>query len=426
MPDECFTVSADEEPPEYDVTERLRQLNAELAQDPTPIDDDRERAIKFQEDPVSLVVPPADYSDTEDEPVAVAKQQQNTDAMETESPAAAAAAESMDNMDTPQTLQQENEVSETHQYVEGGGDQLDTEEQAEEQAKEQAEEEEEEEERRWSGDAGERRGSGGSEGKKTSSGNEDVHRTLSDNHDYEEAVQSDGEGGEEITRTAEANANKQDTDNEKEEQEDDNDEEKVVIERNGKFEYVSAKNMTAEEREMYGIEAKEEEEEKEHKPRPPDGPRPSTANGGTAAQRRNRAGPRSNSAMGQSSDTGTHDEFTYQSPYAMSADERKRRAKEKREEEKNKQEAEREKKTQEERDQADADDAFQAWLKIKRREAQEKRKQDEENRKKGHGEKKAKEVCRSVADCCFVDDCGLALCFIWFVYFLWLYRCHST
>ena len=57
--------SAEEDPPEYDVAARVRQLNEELANDPTP-DDDRERSIKFKDNLVDLVAPPPDY-DTEDE-----------------------------------------------------------------------------------------------------------------------------------------------------------------------------------------------------------------------------------------------------------------------------------------------------------------------------------------------------------------------
>ncbi|XP_074649596.1 iron-sulfur clusters transporter ABCB7, mitochondrial-like [Tubulanus polymorphus] len=56
----------DDPPPEYDVRERLIQLNAELANAPAP-PEDREFKVVFKDDLVDLVVPPPEYSDVEDE-----------------------------------------------------------------------------------------------------------------------------------------------------------------------------------------------------------------------------------------------------------------------------------------------------------------------------------------------------------------------
>ena len=61
-----FTPTEDD-PPEYDVADRVRQLNEELAKEPTPSSDERRRSIKFKETLVDLVAPPYDYSDDEDD-----------------------------------------------------------------------------------------------------------------------------------------------------------------------------------------------------------------------------------------------------------------------------------------------------------------------------------------------------------------------
>ncbi|XP_033740380.1 coiled-coil domain-containing protein 181-like isoform X2 [Pecten maximus] len=62
-----------EDPPEYDVTARVKQLNEELANDNTPTDKKRESRVLFKEDLVDLVAPPPDYGEGEDNP------QQNQD-----------------------------------------------------------------------------------------------------------------------------------------------------------------------------------------------------------------------------------------------------------------------------------------------------------------------------------------------------------
>ena len=60
-------VLAEDDPPEYDVADRVRQLNEELAKEPTPNSDERRTSIKFKETLVDLVAPPYDYSDDDDE-----------------------------------------------------------------------------------------------------------------------------------------------------------------------------------------------------------------------------------------------------------------------------------------------------------------------------------------------------------------------
>eukprot|EP00058_Branchiostoma_floridae_P000780 XP_002586268.1 hypothetical protein BRAFLDRAFT_132342 [Branchiostoma floridae] len=67
----------DGDPPEYNVKERLKELNEELAKEPLVEEESRERKVLFKENLVDLEVPPPDYSD--DEPDGTAK----TDSTET-------------------------------------------------------------------------------------------------------------------------------------------------------------------------------------------------------------------------------------------------------------------------------------------------------------------------------------------------------
>ncbi|CAH1228905.1 CCDC181 [Branchiostoma lanceolatum] len=61
----------DGDPPEYNVKERLKELNEELAKEPLVEEESRERKVMFKENLVELEVPPPDYSD--DEPDGTAK-----------------------------------------------------------------------------------------------------------------------------------------------------------------------------------------------------------------------------------------------------------------------------------------------------------------------------------------------------------------
>ncbi|XP_025097933.1 coiled-coil domain-containing protein 181-like isoform X4 [Pomacea canaliculata] len=55
-----------DDPPEYNVKERLKELNDELAREPYPEEDDRKHRVDFKEELVDLVAPPApDTSDDE-------------------------------------------------------------------------------------------------------------------------------------------------------------------------------------------------------------------------------------------------------------------------------------------------------------------------------------------------------------------------
>lgn len=62
-----ISIISEEEPPEYDVTERVKKLNEQLKSEPMP-DEDKPHKIHFKQDLVDLVAPPPDYSDNEDTP----------------------------------------------------------------------------------------------------------------------------------------------------------------------------------------------------------------------------------------------------------------------------------------------------------------------------------------------------------------------
>lgn len=55
---------SEEDPPEYDVKERLKTLNEELANDPTPVEKSNSKVV-FKANLVDLVAPPPDYPDEE-------------------------------------------------------------------------------------------------------------------------------------------------------------------------------------------------------------------------------------------------------------------------------------------------------------------------------------------------------------------------
>ncbi|XP_052810803.1 coiled-coil domain-containing protein 181-like isoform X11 [Mya arenaria] len=53
----------DEDPPEYDVKERLKVLNEDLKNDPTPLEKQKDSKVGFKADLVDLVAPPPDYGE---------------------------------------------------------------------------------------------------------------------------------------------------------------------------------------------------------------------------------------------------------------------------------------------------------------------------------------------------------------------------
>ena len=412
------------------MTERLRQLNAELAQEPIPQDDDRERSIKFSEDPVSLVVPPPEYpSDAEEEGQEEGQKQQvqeghgqhgqgldqedgqgkiHQGAQQTDAKMEEAAPEnndrwdmdsgrSQEDMDNPQTVdepqtiddpdQSQDQGHEDHGEDRGANDVVDAgnvedsgnsyadgqqtvqdKDEKEEPVAQDTVSEEPTRNRQGSNDSWgsdkDRRGSLGS-----NEGSEKAEQEL-----YNDTQEESVENGECERKVSES-----------EKQRGEDDDEKVLIERNGKFELHSAKDLTPEEREIYGVQVEEET----HQPHPPEGPRPATADG-TGARRKHQQ-KRAQSAPQQSSLNG--EDFVYCSPYGLSKEEKKRLAKEQRDKEKyNKDEKERTKR-EDERNKEECEDAFQAWLKKKRQEAKERQKDERDTKKKENEERKQEEVC---------------------------------
>lgn len=55
--------SAEEPPPEYDVKERLKVLNEDLKNDPTPLEKQKDSKVGFKSNLVDLVAPPPDYGE---------------------------------------------------------------------------------------------------------------------------------------------------------------------------------------------------------------------------------------------------------------------------------------------------------------------------------------------------------------------------
>ncbi|XP_048767787.2 coiled-coil domain-containing protein 181-like isoform X3 [Ostrea edulis] len=166
---------------------------------------------------------------------------------------------------------------------------------------------------------------------------------------------------------------------------------KVLIERDGKFELVSENDVRAKEMGLPVFSGDEENVNNSNtsdsssngdfnrKPAPPSQPRPATANGNS---RRTRPG----SSKQRASSAGTHrgavlGDFNYNSPYAMSPKDKKlveEQTKQREQRERDKKKLEQQEKEYQERDN---NDAFQAWLRQKREESRA-RKQEEEEKKK--------------------------------------------
>ena len=271
-------VAADEDPPEYDVAERVRQLNEDLANDPTPVEDDRERSIKFKSNLVDLVAPPPDLSESED----------------------------------------------------GSGDNAEY------------------------------------VGKSDNTNNEESSSNQEKCDDTKHNLNGSG---------------------------DDGNDDKILVHRNDKFELISAKDLTAEERMMYIPEnddsldtprsTESAPEVSNHQPRPPTQARPKTATNGSNRRSNQSTGDkrRAKSAEPHLNANRDCEDFNYTSPYAMTSEERKRTAREQKEKDKQKKQEEDEKKKMEEKRKEEGSSAFDSWLKKKRDEAVKRKQKDEKNEK---------------------------------------------
>ncbi|XP_046553859.1 LOW QUALITY PROTEIN: coiled-coil domain-containing protein 181-like [Haliotis rubra] len=267
----------DEDPPEYDVKDRLIQLNAELAQESDP--GERAHKVGFKETLVDLVAPPPDFSDDEDSQKAKSNP----------------------------TSPRESEV---------------------------------------------------------------------------------------VSSKFSSNQTSKSTDGKK----------RVVVEREGKFEVVNTDDLTPTERQMYVCDpdpeppAKQEGPKKNEKnvnncnihekskqPSPPKQPRPATANGHTnrralrPVQNKQRPKSAANQVFNESRSV---DNFTYESPYALSPEQKELSRQRAKAMEDHKRDQDRRRREEKESEQKESDEAFQAWLKQKREEIRKRREREQEEKKK--------------------------------------------
>ncbi|XP_056013654.1 trichohyalin-like isoform X6 [Ostrea edulis] len=177
---------------------------------------------------------------------------------------------------------------------------------------------------------------------------------------------------------------------------------KVLIERDGKFELVSENDVRAKEMGLPVFSGDEENVNNSNtsdsssngdfnrKPAPPSQPRPATANGNS---RRTRPG----SSKQRASSAGTHrgavlGDFNYNSPYAMSPKDKKlveEQTKQREQRERDKKKLEQQEKEYQERDN---NDAFQAWLRQKREESRARKQEEEEKKKSKQSPRQDEEV----------------------------------
>ncbi|XP_076466796.1 uncharacterized protein LOC143298019 isoform X2 [Babylonia areolata] len=296
------------DPPEYNVKERLKELNAELAREPDP--DDREHRVGFKKELVDLVAPPPEISDDDED------------------------------KDSPE-------------------------------------------------------------------------KTL-----------ADADQG--------ATNNSSNNNSKASDRENNNNEKQYVVERDGKFDFVTSQELSATERAMFDIPPDDGADKSEDRnsqarreqgmksgggggggggssasrskenlcPQPPSRPRPSSA--AVSSSRRNNAphvaqSPRPRTASSSNSRSNNTNygsalqDFSYNSPYAMSSTEKERAQERARLREQQKKEEERRRQEEEEYRRQESEDAFQAWLRHKSDDDRKRRQADEDQRRRTGREDKSKE-----------------------------------
>ena len=341
----------DDDPPEYDVAARVKQLNEELANEPEP-DAERQRKVVFKENIIDLVAPPPDYSDDEDHV-------DDDDEVEDEV---------KDDNGDKGLAKSNNSVG-----ISSG---------VEESCPE---------------------GATGKDGSGDSSDLGVERLTLDENQQKRESEESEkvAEDGKSKTKSGKA-------------------EDKVLIERDGKFELISSTDVRAQDLGLPMLApelddqnannsnsiASEEQDSAmsspsssssstslsssssssgrgSHKPTPPSKPRPNTASGATRRTVRVTPQKRVHSAGSTGRFSSALEGFSYRSPYAMSdelKDLQQQRQHARMERERALHERHRE---EEERKQEENDEAFQAWLKNKKESQTQRHKEDRSQGKKG-------------------------------------------
>ena len=326
---------SEEDPPEYNVAARLRQLNEELAQEADP-DDERERSIKFKENLVDLVAPPPEYPSEDDGEGCVTDRTEGSYGSDPpESPSKDGDEYEEDFEDNAESPKQSYDYGDSNNNYDKSVD------------------------------------------------NNQSKQAMADNKKPPGVNRSRDNDGAASAATAKKRTSKEGMSN-------NSSDEKILVERDGKFELVHVKDLTAEERQLYLPEATEKEDGEEtsrssgsFEPIPPKDPRPATA-GTTTNRRRVTSAPprRAHSAQAKRVENQPIlEDFNYTSPYALS-DRQKKAGRDQKKAMADRERKERElKKMEDEEKNRENNEVFQAWLAHKRRDIANRRREENEKQK---------------------------------------------
>ena len=376
---------SEDEPPVYDVADRLKQLNQELAEDPTPIDDDRERSIKFKDDLVDLVAPPPDYEvfeSDDDGPSTVRPQDKEVEKREDES----ARSQDFDETDSKQLRNpQKPSTDANNREYEDAPDDIQLHKMSLNSPPDSPERDEHHDNIT---DSEGFTNPSPDDDSRVPSATESINGTQNSHSDYGSDTEDPDPADSPIKTTS---ANK--------------DEEKVVVEINGKFEYLSREELKA--RGDYHLLPPDDNSPRSDsstsigsfQPTPPKAPRPKTAaeGGGGARARKSSAPPRrahsANPPRSQVNHGSGLEDFNYNSPYALTPAQKKYlRYRQKQEQERQRQDRERQKEEEEKKKSAN-NDIFEAWLAGKRRQmSRDRQEKGRQSKEKRDQEERAKEV----------------------------------
>ncbi len=344
---------AEEDPPEYNVTERIRQLNEELAQEDAP-DDDRQRSIKFKDNLVDLVAPPPDYPSEDEEEGGLTEGDSragNTGRNDTNELSSSAT-----NSDSPRSDKLIHGAK-TDKSLHNKG-------------------------------ANSPRGSFGPAGRHK----ENNSRTAAKSKGLTPMTNKKKQTGFQTYDSGRKNnSDKQQAKSEEKHDKDKSKPEKILVERDGTFELLDVNELTAEERQLYLAPAEDENDgptaanteppSSSFQPFPPRDPRPATAGPPISRRTMNFPPRRAQSARLKVENQPILEGFNYTSPYALTAEQKKILREEKKNAEvKEKKQAQLAKMEAQEKNREN-NEAFQAWLANKRKEISCKRKQSAEKQK---------------------------------------------
>ena len=246
--------------------------------------------------------------------------------------------------------------------------------------------------------------------------NETHSSEVTDPNDLEVAkltLKSEGENPEIKTKESEQEHNQNSNGQSPRGQED-----KILIERDGKFELISIKDLSSMERRFMGLEVspvQDETDQQKHEPvtpnghgdapdtspkqtvtplqpKPPSKPRPSTATDNTGLRRTQLPPRRIQSARTQRESTyqsGWSNTYTGHSTYGLTPDQKEHKKEQFRLKMQKEQEERQATEEEQQKKQEEAESAFQAWLQQKADAKKQKRNTDKETKKKGE-EKKVK------------------------------------